>query len=630
MRVLGEFILDESARTLTRQDDVIPLTPKEFDTLVFLVEAHGKAVEKNELVRAVWKDIFVGDNSLARNISVLRRYLGAGAIQTLPKFGYRFALPVTQPSSELLAGGTAPLPEPVELDESPAKAPMTLIPNPAGLRMQLGSRVLIAAVVPLVLLSGAAILAPRLPKRTINHPPKIAVLPLRNHSTNPEETNYLRDGIADEVTDRLCQLSFDRLRVLARASSGQYTDTSKAPRQIAEELGAQYLVDGTIEVDRSQVRLNVQLIDGPDQTILWSKRFEGPVPELPVFEDNVVEAVASSVHVPPQPGKPNGALPGESASAEAHDAYLRGRYLLEQKTSQSEREALKQFQRAVSLDPHYARAFEAISETYIFMGGSMLPDRPFLKAKEAALQAIRIDGNLAEAHRDLAYAVFGDEANISGADAEYRRSIALNPDDARAHHWYAQLLAAERLYPASLGEATTGYQLDPRSVGSIYNYGFMLIEAGQPSNGVHVLQDLLKREPQNDVAWGYLGAGYSAMRQYGRSADAFLQASKFSAVKVEYRASYAYALAMDGQKDKASAVVLELEHKYSSGTWVPGQAMTTAYIALGDKDKQLLWLKRGLIDRSIGPFEANAEPIYSATLSDPRLMKEIGRMIEAH
>ena len=610
----GEFALDKGARTLLRNDQSILLTPKEFEALLILVESNGEAVGRDHLLRSVWPDTFVGDTSLARNISVLRKHLGAETIRTVPKYGYRFELRVTQGCSQ------AKVSEPIDASGTVVSESSAAQEEPSALPIVAGrSRFvwpLIAAVVVLGLIGMGVAARHLVLEKPV--PARLAVLPFRNLSSSVAETDYLRDGLAEELTSHLSQLDYKQLRVLARGSTGQYLNTKQSPSEVATELGAGYLLDGTVAFDRGTARLTVEIVDGKDQTIRWSRQFSRPIEDLPSVQDEIVDAVASTVHVEIQSDGRHSSTPNETTSIAAHDEYLLGRYQLEQKTFAAEQQAIAHFERAVVLDYKYAKAYEGISETYIFMAGIMPERQAYSEARVAAQKALHLNNGMAEAHRNLAWILFNDESDLQGSEREYRRAIELNPDDARAHHWYSQLLAAERRNKESLEEATTGYQLDPRSLGSAYNYAFMLIEAGQAQDGVERLEELAKREPSNDVIWGYLGIGYARLRQFGKSAAAFDRAMSCSSLKVNYRAATAYALAMNGEKDKAKQIVEDLEAKSAKGAWIPGEAMAVAYIGLGDRDRAFAWLQKGAENGSVTLLEVNTDPIYTELSSDPR------------
>ena len=631
-----------------------------------LVEVAGQAVSRETLVRTIWPDTIVGDTSLGRNISVLRRHLGADAIQSVPKFGYRFTLPVTTAETPV-----CPPELPAESDASEtafAGAPPNSAKGPAGqpLEAEAGSHSFsVAAQVPALrslpvrslAVAGVALLfAGAVPAWTLLHrhvqavqpaiasarpiaavPPvlRLAVLPFHNTSGRQAETDYLRDGFDDELTARLGALQPHRLRVLARGTTRQYLNSDKLPSVIAAESGAHYLLEGSIGFAAGRAQLMASLVNPVDQTIMWSRTFSGSVAELDTIEGEIAEAVADNLDLTGPSGATRSTasthvLPAtQHVSAVAYDEYLRGRFELEQKNLEGYRRALGHFQTASTLAPDYAQAWAGMAETYIFMGGNIPMNECFRRAREAAIKAIQLDPGLGEAHRDLAYILMNDESDLGGAEREYRRAIELNLDDARAHHWYAQLLVAQRRGPDALAKATAGYQLDPRSVGSGSNYGFMLIATGNPASGVRVLEELVRREPAVDYAWGYLGFGYLALRQFAQASAAFDRASTLSSLKINYKACAAFARARGGDSSEAAATLAEYQGLQRAGKWVPAQSMVMVYLALGQHDLARQWMLKGAEDRTTTLFEANTEPVYSEMKDDPGFPAVLARLQRA-
>ena len=461
---------------------------------------------------------------------------------------------------------------------------------------------------------------------------RLAVLPFHNTSPHPAETDYLRDGFNDELTARLGALQPRQLRVLARGTTRQYLDSTKSPAIIAVESGAHYLIEGSIGFNAGHAQIMASLVNPADQTIIWSRTFNGTAGELDAIEGEIVEAVGSNLDLPEAPAATRAASQPSTAvhvSPAAYDEYLRGRFELEQKNLAGYRRALGHFQTASTLAPGYAQAWAGIAETYIFMGGIIPMNECFRRAREAALKAIQLNPSLGEAHRDLAYILMNDESDLHGAEREYKRAIELNLDDARAHHWYAQLLAAQRRTPEALAEATAGYQLDPRSVGSGSNYGFILVAAGDARRGTAVLEDLVKREPTIDYAWGYLGFGYLRLGQFQQAAAAFDQASALSTLKVNYSACAAYARARGGDSSAAASTLAELERLQRSGKFVPAQSMVMVYLALGRREQARQWLLKGAEDRTVTLFEANTEPVYAEMKDDPGFASILARLQKA-
>lgn len=626
-----DFVLDTRAHALSRGNQQIPLTPKEFQTLLFLVESAGTAVAKETLLRAVWCDTFVTDSSLTRNISILRKHLGEAAIHTVPKYGYRFAYSVTRhkvqsdltpetiDNSHLSPDNFGPRFETLNPPAEPAVVIPRRKPNLRPLYWAAAAAIVLMAVIFFrVHLAVSAHPEQALPFPAPSPAPvRLAVLPLRNLSPQAN-AGYLADGLAEDLITTLGQMDTVRVRVLASSSSRLYAGTAKPAAQIARELNAQYLVDGTVQTQNQQLILTVHLIDGHDQAMLWSGKFTRPLLQLEQMQTDIAASIAREIQLRIVPGNGVDAYAAESPDPLAHEAYLHGRFELEQKNVPAFRRALEHFNAAAELDPRYARAHAGIAEAWLDLAG-LVPNRSaYAHAKASALRAIELDGQLGEAHRDLGWVFYTNEANARGAESEFHRAIELNPSDARSHHWYAHLLIGEHKTTAALAEAKEGLALDPLSLGSNYNYAFILIYAGQPEEAIRRLEAMIQRDPDSEVIYGYLGRAFSATHHYARAAECFHRAMELSDLKHDHKADWAYALARAGDTTQARRLVDELETTWKGGAWLPAANMTRAYIGLGDKDRAFTWLSRCVTERSCTLLDVNTEPFSSELSSDPR------------
>jgi TolB-like protein/DNA-binding winged helix-turn-helix (wHTH) protein/Flp pilus assembly protein TadD len=625
----GDFLLDTGARSLLRFGEPIPqpipLTLKEFDTLVALVQCAGQAVEKDSLVRTVWPDSFVGDGSLARNISILRKHIGPDAIQTIPKHGYRFACPVSiAPAADQRAEMQLVQPFPLKQPSpEPKPAAEPRLANTSSIRKStqrvwLGGLVLVACL----LLLGMWRTSRRTAQGTDikpSGPVRIAILPFHDVSSS-RDTEYLSNGIVEELITELGQSTGDRLRVLAKGSASEYRETNKKPSLIAHELGVQYLVLGTVRLIDRQVEVNVQLVNGSDQSVAWAGKYTRPRGQFSQIQAEITDSVAREVQANLPPSVAASAQIGGTSNPLAHDAYLHGRLDLERKNRESGRRALQEFHDATVLDPKYALAYAGLSELYINFANNTPTGPAYAYAKEAALKAIRLDERVAEAHRDLAWILDNNESDWMGAAREYRRALELNPSDSRAHHWYAQYLVEQGKAQQALREAQAGLELDPLSEGSNYNYGFILIENGQFDQAIEHLQHELLREPNSEVVYGYLGIAYDRKHDYDKSAIAFQRAADVSTLHKQYEADAARSLALGGNTSEARRIVTRLHRELNRGVWMPAINLALAYFALGDKDEGFSLLRKALQEHSCTLLEINTEPMLVALRTDPRLV----------
>jgi TolB-like protein/DNA-binding winged helix-turn-helix (wHTH) protein/tetratricopeptide (TPR) repeat protein len=650
----GDFRLDTGARRLLKGDDAVALTPKEFQTLLLLVEAQGRALERECMIQSIWPDTVVGDTSLGRNVSVLRRHLGSEAIEAVPRFGYRFGLAVTvcdgrpvQAAAEAQGRTTgdagadsASQAEAVSaagdtIRETSWKRTLRLFWQGSSTRPAAGRLMAVAVVVSalgLVALKGPARwawantaalkaggkAAGKTGAGSVGTV-RLAVLPFRNVSAkaadaDSRDTDYLRDGIADELTARLGELSPKRLQVLARSTTGQYADTQKPTATIAAETGAQYLLEGSVKFEKNEARVTAYLVDAETQAVVWSQVLERPVSELSSMQEEIANRIAGHPAFAGTRETPRKTDAG-SVLPEAYDEYLRGRFELSQTRRDSYQRALTHFERAVKLDPSYAKGYTGVAEAYIYMTDTLPLTFCYAKAHEAVLSALQFDETSSDAHRDLGWLQMYERNDPAGAEAEFRRALELNPDDARTHYWYASKLSDEQRYKEAVQQANIGYQLDPRSAHSAASYGIMLVQAGDIDRGKQMIDASLKLDPDYEAAWGYLGMVYLRMRKFQEAAAAYDHAASFESFNASYLADAAYARAKCGDATEARRLLKVLTQRMERRQWFPAQAMAMTEAALGNKAATAEWLRRAVQDHSVTIFELSHEP-FSTEMKD--------------
>src|SRR5258706_4891599 len=457
----GDFAVDLRSGELDKEGVKIKLQEQPFRLLAVLLEHAGEVVTRKELRQRLWPEDTFGafDDGLNTAIKKLRDALGDSAekprlIETLPKHGYRFLLPVTtiapEPSSEF----STQAPEAASQD----------LRHPLWRNAKFWSRsriVLLFASSTAALLLVAYLVRPHVRPQATAGSGKImlAVLPFENLSGDPEQ-EFFSDGMTEEMITNLGGLHPERLGVIARASAMRFKNASSSLRQVGQDLGVQYVLEGSVQRLGDRVRITAQLVQVSDQTHIWAQTYDRNLRDLFAIQTEVARAIADeiSLKLPPEQQR----LRGSSAvDPEAFAFYLNGRYFSHRGSDGMPR-AVENFQRAIAKDPDYALAYSGLSDSYTVQvfWGSVAPKPALERAKAAAEKALEVNSSLAEAHASLAN-VNLYSWDFRGAEQEFRRALELNPSYANAHHWFSHCLVALGRMDESLAETNRALIFDP-------------------------------------------------------------------------------------------------------------------------------------------------------------------------
>ena len=434
----GEFSLDAQGRVLRRGVETVPLTRKAFDALFLLVQNAGKTVTKDELMEAVWPDTYVEESNLTQTIFMVRKALDETAdrryILTVQGQGYRFLIPVTEATSAATESDVPVVPSNTSNGHPIGESGMS------GWR----SAFIALASVALVLAVGFAIWRWHAQKGLAQQPGgriMLAVLPFQNLTGDPAQ-EYISDGLTEEMLTQLGNLNPQRMGVIARTSVMHYKDAHTPLDQIGRELNVQYVLEGSVRRESERVRITAQLIQVKDQTHVWARQYDRELKDLLPLEGEVAQEIAEEIQL-----TFDGHTRAEGKSAapqnfEGYDLYLKGLYFFNKRTPADLQQAIQYFQQAAAKDSTSARAYAGIAKGYAILSEySNQPESEFLpKARAAAATALEIDPNSSEAHTAMALIVQNDAWDWQTAEKEFRRAIELNPNDATAHHWYAEHL----------------------------------------------------------------------------------------------------------------------------------------------------------------------------------------------
>jgi DNA-binding winged helix-turn-helix (wHTH) protein/TolB-like protein/tetratricopeptide (TPR) repeat protein len=656
----GPFLLDPRERLLLQGGQPIPLTPKAFDLLVFLVERAGHLVEKNELLQVVWQGSVVEEGNLSVTISVLRKALSDDRdlhkyIETVSKRGYRFVAEVKQvgePISEPpITANQLQTDEPRGMEQEYGDAgsgshrngnhkngkhnepfpvvPQVLVPQSAAATLSRRFHWSAWMVLALVLLLIPSLIVGRLRggKNQVLAAAQIhslAVLPFQMLGAKQSD-EYLGVGMADALITRIGNTG--KIIVRPTTSIQKYDGAGVIPQSAGVEQGVDAVLNGTIQRELDRVRLTVQLIRVRDGVQLWGETFDEKFTNLFALEDSLSERVARSIRLKLTGEETRRLTKRSTDRPEAYEAYVKGRYFWNKRTEKGIRKGLEYFRQAIALDPNFAEAYVGVADCYgILAFYAVLPPREaFPAAEEATKRALELDDSLAEAHATMGFIHFYYHWNGPEATKEFQRSLAANPNYAMAHSWFGVSLAAKGLYSEANTEAQRALEDDPLSpvIGS--NAGWAVSLSGNADRAIDILKKTIEIDPNFPRAHLRLGRAYEQKQSYDMAIAELEQAASLSGGESCYRGSLGHVYAISGRTEKARQVLQDLEARRGQN-YVPSYAIALVYAGLGDNDNAINWLQKAYEDRSTGMAFLRTDPELSSLHSDPRF-EELARRI---
>jgi TolB-like protein/DNA-binding winged helix-turn-helix (wHTH) protein/Flp pilus assembly protein TadD len=621
----GEFRLDAHKRTLQRGQDLIALKPKVFDTLLVLIESRGQTVSTDELMKAVWPDSFVEESNLTQAVYLLRKALGQtrgqGYIVTLPGQGYRFVADV-----KLVSRAAPP--------EGGTRTASLAIASSSQWEQRVRRRwPVLLAITGILILAFAAYAKWFRPRPVAAGRTMLAVLPFENFTGDPAQ-DYFSDGLTEEMISQLGNLDPAHLGVIARTSVMNYKHSRESLRQIGEELGVHYVIEGSVRRDSERVRITAQLIHVTDQSHVWAREYDRDLGHLLELQAEIAREVANEIEF-----SLSGRRPIEAASAavlapapgaksyEAYDLYLKGRYFWNKRTADGFRQAADYFQQAIDKDSNFGRAYAGLADTFSLMSTWYVgPQNELMpKARTAALRALELDDSLAEAHSSLALIKVNYDYDWQGSEKEFRRAIELNPEYATAHQWYAEFLSWQGRFGEALAESEQARQLDPLSPIIATDHASIMYYSRQYDSAVKQCRSVLELDPNFDHARYLMVPSYFELGRYDDAIDGI----RGWADRQKNPWAWAWEAAAYGRwghAEEARSATTKVEQV--PGAWpdrIP--ALLVAYAGTGQNERLLELLERAYSERSNVLVQIKVDPIYDSIRSDPRfeaLLRKVG------
>jgi len=567
----GDFEVDLQEGCLHRQGVKVRLPRQLLLVLSTLLEHAGEVVSREELQKRLWpKDVIVDfEFNLNTLIARLREALGDSAeypryIETLPKRGYRFLATVSEHSPSL----TAP------------------------------------------------------PRRT-----RLVVLPFSNAGGDPAE-DYLSEAMTDEIITALCQVAPDRLAVIARTTAMHYRNSHKDVAHIGRELGVDYAVEGGIRRSHDQVAMNVQLIQAADQTHIFAGKYEGKMPDLFSLQTRIAEDIMT--HLPSVPGLREGGPVRKKPSEDvlAYHLLLQGRYHMYRLTPDGLAKARQCLEEAISRDPRFALAHDALGEVYWWMAfyGILPPKQASFIGLGSVLRALEIDPTLGETHALLGQ--FRQKLDYNWPEVRREMTLALDlaPSSPLVRMRYAisDLLPHGRLKEA-ITQVEAGLEFDPISWqlrAWLSTFWWLARDHDRAMQEARLAEAL---NPGNYMSQYVIA---NACRDSGKSEEGIVyqrRAVELSGGAPQMLGWLGLSLAQGGNTAEARALLQRLE-AIAAKTYVSPSAFVWTLVGLGEFDEALAQIERAIDDRDALIIPIKTYPCLDPLRSDPRFQALVRKM----
>ena len=453
----------------------------------------------------------------------------------------------------------------------------------------------------------------------------IAVMPFVNDGGNAD-LDYLSDGMTETLIGKLSELP--NLNVKARASVFHYKEKIADPKTIGKELSVQAVLNGRVVSRGDNLALFLELVDAATGNRLWGEQYNRKQVDLVAMQNDIALDVSQKLRARLSGADESKLTKRHTSDPEAYQLYLKGRFHLNRLTDDGFYKGRDYFQQAIDKDPNYAMAYVGLADSYNMLGGwnAISPNDGYPKSKAAALKALELDENLAEAHTSLGTVRFFYEWDWAGAEREFKRAIELNPSYADAHQLYSYLLSAMGRFDESRAEMSRAQELDPLSLVKVAGIGEILYYQRHYDQAIAQYQKALEMDPNSGFAHWAIGNVFAQKGDYAEAINHYRKSIPLSGDSPDEPATLAYAYAKSGNKKEAREILNELEAR-SPRLYTSPATVAFVHIGLGDKDAAFALLDRAVSERDTVLTLLTVEPIFDSLRDDPRfadLVRRIG------
>jgi len=557
---------------LGRDGRPLPLTPKAFDTLIYLVQHADVVLGKETLMRAIWADTAVEENNLNQCISVLRRVLGEKRaehryIVTVPGRGYRFVARVNKHKPPVIAISKEPI-------------------------------------------------------------ASIAVLPFQPLARNKRDES-LEMGMADTLITRLSGIR--DLVVRPMSSVRKYADLKLDALAAGRELGVESVLEGSLQRHSDRVRVTVRLLNVLNGDSLWAGTFDDELTDIFALQDAISEQVAQALSVELSKEDKTRLVKHYTQSTKAYQLYLKGRHYWWKNSPEEYWKSRDYFHRAVEEDPSYALGYCGLNSFYGFGAawGVVPPEEGWPKAEWAVTKALQLDDQLAEAHLDLAALKMVYYLDWAGTEREAKRAIELSPGFDEIHYVYSFFLVVMSRFREAIAEGKRALACNPFSVRISQHLGYALYCARNYDEAIQQYRKALELDPNDASVYEALGDTYERKGEYRKAVEQWTKAMLLTN-DTELVTTLGPANTKEdvdrAVRDVAAKRLDRLLRNRERGDYVPAIRFAREHLRAGDQEEALKWLTLACEERNVYSLLIGSDPFYDPLRADQRFSKLLQRM----
>ncbi len=458
---------------------------------------------------------------------------------------------------------------------------------------------------------------PSLPEKSI------AVLPFDNLSRDPDNA-YFTEGVQDEILTRLAKVA--DLKVISRTSTQHFKSSPEDLPQIAKQLGAMNILEGSVQKAGDQVRVNVQLINALTDAHLWADTYDRKLTDIFAVESEIAKTIAETLQAKLSGSEKSSIAKTTTVNPEAYELYLRGKFFAEKRTGADLRKSIEYYDQSIAKDPGYPLAYVGLADSHLLLTayGATSPKESIAPAKVALKKALELDDSLAQAHASSGL-LATVELDLKRGISELERAIQLNPNYATAHHWIALPLTAVGQSDRGILEGKRAIELDPLSLIINADLCWVYFNGRHFDEAEAQAHKTLEMDPRFYVAHYYLG---EALQFKGKLADAIAEFQKAYDLNNDpfSLAMLGQAYALQGKTDEAQKVLARLREQAKS-QYISPYAFAVVLTGLGDKAHAIDELERGCDDTGFYISLIKVDPLFDDLRGDPRFEALVQKVI---